>query len=232
MRFFGTLILSILLQTTNSWAQKAVLVEEVAPTPVYGTKNSSTTSTRVREESKNGSYIVQKQSLRELFSKGSDYSSLQALRADRRMAVGVETFGRLGMIGFDVELNVGPDDSVTAGLGGGPGYNALSLGGKHLFGGGRFSPYLGFALAHWGSSGQGKINGTTPGFLEDKFLTEREINSGHFAKDFLIPSLGLQMTQLEGPSAGAALFAEVLFLFDASTMDQVPTGALGALYNF
>ena len=224
MRLLYVVVTSMLLQAQAAFGQHATLIEEAPPTTASSRQS-------MREESKKGSYVIQKQSLRSLF-KGGEYHSIEAMRMDRRLGVGVETFGRLGMIGFDTEINLMADDSATAGLGGGPGYNALSLGWKHIFGGARLAPYAGFSLAHWASTGKGKIEGTMPGFLEDKFLTDREISSGHFSKNFLIPSLGLQMTQLSGPSAGGALFAEVLFLFDASTMDQVPTGALGALYYF
>lgn len=203
---------------------QAVLVEDLGSARPNGSEH-------VKEESKKGSYLVESRRLRELFQ-GGEYESLSDLRSHRRVGIGVEGLGRLGMMGLDVEMNFGDMDSATAGIGGGPGYNGLSLGWKHFFGGMSVSPYAGFALSRWSSGGGSSIEGTTPRYLQDKFLTDEEKNTGKFGKNFFVPSIGLQYFELQGPSAGAALFAEILMLVDASTMDQAPTAALGALYYF
>jgi hypothetical protein len=218
MRWFLILI-AILFSFETALAQ-AVLVEE-----------AGAAVSPAKEESKKGSYLVESRKFSDIFRTGS-YDSVQAMRSDRRVGVGIETFGRLGVLGLDVELNYGPMDSATVGIGGGPGYNSFSLGAKHVFGGSRLSPYAGLSFTRWSGNSKTRFDGTTPAYLEDKFLTEDEENSGQFAKNFFVPNIGLQFNQLEGRSAGAVLFAEVLFLVDSSTMDYIPTGALGALYFF
>lgn len=217
-------LLFLILISVRQVRAQAVLVEEVPPEKT-GARG------QVTEQTRQGSYLRESRSLRDVF-KGGEYLSVEAMRSDRRVGVGVETFGRLGAIGLNVELNYGPSDSATAGIGGGPGYSSVSLGGKHVFGGARFSPYATLSFTRWSAGSGGRLDGTTPAYLEGRFLTDQEKESGRFAKNFLVPGIGAQFNQLEGPSAGAALFAEVIFMVEASTMDYVPTGALGALYFF
>lgn len=221
-----------------------ILIEETKPVLSLPSVQSSGTSRRgggsrplpsvfgVREESKNGSYIRQPSSLRDFFRRGGDYATVDAMRLDRKVGVGVESFGRMGVLGLNFELNYGDFDSATAGVGGGPGYNSFGLGWKHTFPGSQLTPYMGVGFARWTGTSQGQMSGTIPGYLESKFLDDEEKASGRFGKNFLVPSVGLQFNQLHGPSSGAALYAEVLFLLETSSMKQMVTGALGALYFF
>jgi hypothetical protein len=191
------------------------------PAPVFGRQ----------QESKTGSYVREQSTLRDIF-RGGDYASVEAMRTNRKVGVGVESFGRMGVLGLNIELNFGSNDSATTGVGGGPGYNSFGMGWKHTFSGATITPYAGMGFARWTGTGNGKMDGTIPGYLESKFLDEDEKQTGRFGKNFLVPSIGIQFNQLHGPSSGAALFAEVIFLIETSSMKQLPTGSVGALYFF
>lgn len=177
--------------------------------------------------------LGESKSLAELYT-GQEFSSAVEMRSRRRVGVGVVTAGQLGLIGALIELNFSPIDSFVTGFGGGPRFNALAFGWKHVFGGKSISPYATLGYAHWyNSSSKGSpIDKTNPGILGSKFLNAEEKQSGIFAKDFFIPSIGLQYNQLVGPSVGTSFFAEVVLLMEASDLSPVPTGALGALYYF
>lgn len=222
---FWTLI-SLLISLSAMAAP--VLIEETGPAR---TMPSLKSNSRVREESSSTSFLRRPGTLRDVFKPG-EYTNAETLRKDRRLGVGVETFGRYGVVGIGFEMNFTALDSATAGFGGGPGYNSVGLGWKHLFGGEALSPYAGFGVARWTGTSKTRVMDSNPRYLESKFLDDKEKNSGQFGKNFLVPSLGLQLNKLRGPSSGAVLFGEIVLLIEASTMAQVPTAAFGAMYFF
>jgi hypothetical protein len=227
---FGRLLMvftAVFVVSTIVQAQ-AVLVEEGQA--LLGPNAGKTR--QVREEKKNGSYLMNSEaSLRGLL-RGGQYGSFEHMRSDRRVGVGVEIFGRLGAVGLNFELNYTPVDAAMVGIGGGPGYNSVALGWKHILGGEALTPYFSTTLAHWSGNTKSSMDGTNPHYLEDRFLSANEKASGQFSHFFAVPAVGVQYNKLAGPSAGAALYAEFMFVVEASTMAQAPTGAIGALYYF
>jgi hypothetical protein len=185
------------------------------------------------KETKESSWFSSPTSLSENFS-GGTYDDTLSMRSQRRVGAGFQVGGQAGMAGINLELNITPENSALLGFGGGPKYNSFSLAWKYIFGGNLVAPYFSTTLSRWynSSKGSANFNESNPGFLADKFLTGDERRSGIFGKDLLIPALGLQMNLLKGQYAGFSLYAEVMLVFNLSSLDQVPTGAMGSMYYF
>lgn len=227
---FGRLIIAItaVVMVSLMAQAQAVLVEEGQA--LLGPNAGKTR--QVREEKKNGSYLMNSDSSLRGLLRGGQYGSFEQMRSDRRVGVGVEMFGRLGAVGINFELNYTPVDAAIAGIGGGPGYNSVALGWKHILGGETLTPYFATTVAHWSGNTKSSLDGSNPHYLEERFLSAKEKASGQFSHFFAIPAVGIQYNKLAGPSAGAALYAEFMLVVETSTMAQAPTGALGALYYF
>lgn len=195
----------------NSYGQKAVLLDETTGMP---------------------------QNLKTNLPKAEDneefFDSAAELREKRRVAAGILTAGQLGLVGAVVELNYSKQHAAVIGFGGGPRYNSLLLQYKYHFGGRNLTPYATFGYARWyNNTRQDKeFRSSTPGFLANKYLTEEERASGVFGKDFLVPSFGVQYTQLFGNAVGTSVYAEIMMLLGTAQFDQAPTGALGFLFYF
>lgn len=159
-----------------------------------------------------------------------DYVDLYQLRSARRMGVGVEVLGRLGMVGVDFDFNFDPAHSATAGIGAGPQYFSYSLGYKHVLTGNNLSPYVGVALNRMTAGSGTPMTESTPGWINDYFLTDADRTDKGFQKNFISPQLGLQFTQFYGPSAGGSFFFEVLLMYEIETRRTAPVGALGMMY--
>lgn len=217
------------------FAAPAVLIEE---NPSPGRIQSIEVDGKVVGSSGSGwvkrdKALSESRSLREVYA-DHEFSTALDLRARRRVGVGFSMAGQTGIGGALIELNFSPANSVVTGFGGGPRYNALALEWKHVFGGRSISPYSTLGYSHWYSSSSkaAPLERTTPGYLGSRFLTSDEKQTGIFAKDFLIPSAGLQFNQLSGPYVGTSIFVEVLFMMEASELSPMPTGSLGMLYYF
>lgn len=158
------------------------------------------------------------------------WSSLAELRARRRVGVGASFLGRAGFIGLDAELNLHPQHSLIASIGGGPGYDGASVGYKWTIFDGSWHPTMSFALAGW-SADDLRLNheSAIPAFFRP--------NPGQPASDpvrqiYFIPGVGLQTLQLAGDGVGGMIFVEVLLFTELPTFAVSPTGSVGAKYFF
>ncbi len=155
------------------------------------------------------------------------------LKRKRRMAIGAQAAGSLGMGGVMLELNFDPTVAISIGYGGGEGFQAVAFQGRYILGGDWLLPYAAIGYAHWATSGRSsKIETTRPNLLGERLLTDDEKQQGEFGKHLIYPAFGLQLMQLKGPYAGFSFYAEVLVLFDAFHFLAAPTGAIGMLYYF
>jgi hypothetical protein len=159
----------------------------------------------------------------------NSYSDNLALREARKIGLGFEAGGVLGLYGFNIEINFEDENGAIAGVGGGDGYNSVHMAWKHVFLGDTIAPYTTAGYAHWYNTGGGNFRNSS---VLDRVLTDAEKNTGKFSADFLTGSLGLQFVQLNGRYAGASLFAEITLLGDIERPTIVPTGAVGAGYYF
>lgn len=166
----------------------------------------------------------------EAIKEGSTGRELKTLR---RVAVGVQALGALGLGGVQMELNFNPKWAGTIGFGGGSGFRALEVQAKHVLAGEWLLPYATFGYTRWESTRNlGRIDKTTPSILGERILTDGERASGEFSKDLFYTSFGLQLMQLKGKWAGYSIYAEGIILVDFSTFVASPTGTLGMLYYF
>lgn len=155
-----------------------------------------------------------------------------SLRKMRRVGVGLQAAGALGLWGATLDLNFTPQVSVTAGYGGGQGFQSFEAQAKYVFGGTWIMPYMTFGYARWSSTANGAITTTNPPLLGDRLLSDGEKASGVFAKNILYPGIGLQYMQLDGDYAGTSVYLEATVLMDIGRLVAAPTGALGAAYYF
>ena len=149
---------------------------------------------------------IEKRTLRQISSE-RDYISLFELKSHRRMGIGAELMGRLGMVGITFDFNFSGNHAATAGVGAGPQYYSYSLGYKRTLNDTSLAPYTGLSL-------------TRIQLREERVLQ----------KMLMAPQLGLQYTQFYGPSAGATMFMEVLFLYDFEARKTAPAAAFGMMY--
>ncbi len=155
------------------------------------------------------------------------------LRKLRRAAVGAQAAGALGFGGALIEINFNSTWGLTAGFGGGEGFQAYEIQSKYVLAGDWLMPYMSFGFAHWKSIGHtGHISKTNPAILGEKLLNEDEKAAGEYAKNLLYPGIGLQYLQLKGDWAGSSVYAEITILLDVGNFVAAPTGSLGFLYYF
>jgi hypothetical protein len=155
------------------------------------------------------------------------------LRKLRRVGIGLQAAGTLGLGGAVLDLAFTPHWSVDAGFGGGSGFQAVKFEGKYVLAGDWLMPYMNFGFTRWSSTGNsGPITKTTPGLLADRLLSQDERSAGQFEKNLLYPGIGLQFMQLSGDWAGSSLYTELTVLMDLGTFVAAPTGSLGFLYYF
>lgn len=155
------------------------------------------------------------------------------LRMKRRMGVGVEGAGPLGVGGVILELNFSAQSGLLAGFGGGTGFQSYTFQYKRVLGGEWLLPYLGAGFARWSSFENSKpIKDTTPSILSDKLMSEDDKAAGRISETLLYPVAGLQYMQLDGDWAGVSAFVELVLLVDVVDFVAAPTGTVGVGYYF
>jgi hypothetical protein len=214
------LVFIMLFSPRLGFATPAVLIEEGNKSDISGWK----TMEKPVSEGKSIIKMYEEQEFEDAF----------ALRAKRRVGVGLSLEGQAGFYGSLIELNFTPEDSAVTGFGGGSQYSSFSLQWKHVFGGSVVTPYSAFGFNRWFSlSGNAKsIGKTNPPFLGSKFLTAEEKATGRFEKNLISPAVGLQYYQLDGPYKGLGVFVELVLLMEVADLAPVATGGIGTLYYF
>lgn len=210
---------------TGSTVEQYFPRKQVKAAQVKPVRKAVEPSDEAKEESADGSEEV-----RQPYKEADD--GLQ-LRQMRRVGVGVQAAGALGLGGVVLDLNFAPQWSVTTGFGGGSGFQAFEFQAKYVLSGTWIMPYATFGYSRWYSVGtSGPIGSTNPPVLGDRLLNDSERATGQFAKNLLYPGLGLQFTQLHGEWAGTSIYAELTVLLDVGDAVAAPTGALGIAYYF
>ncbi|MEQ1875006.1 MAG: hypothetical protein ABL958_00075 [Bdellovibrionia bacterium] len=157
-----------------------------------------------------------------------------SMRKVRRAGIGASANGPLGFMGANLELNFTDRWGFGGGFGGSSNYQAFTFQIKHVLAGEWLLPYLSLGYSKWYTAGspKGPIRETTPAFLAQRFMSDREKDTGDFAVHFLYPSFGLQYVQLTGPWAGFSVFADMVLLVEIEDFESVATGTLGMMYYF
>lgn len=194
------------------------VITEIVPVKAYGAKKQASRQTE-QEATTHQTY--------------KEAETGVELRKLRRVGVGLQAAGTMGLVGAILELNLNPSWGFVAGYGGAEGYQALTMAAKYVLSGDSFLPYVSFGYTRWASVGKsGYINKTTPSLLADRLLSSDEKAAGEFQKSLLVPSIGIQFIQLSGDYAGTSIFAQIDILMDVGSFVAAPTGSLGLLYYF
>jgi hypothetical protein len=152
-------------------------------------------------------------------------------RDQRKLGLGMGLGGTLGFAGLQMELNFAPETSFLGGFGIAPRYQSYVFEIKRAIPSKWFMPYAAAGFGQWYTTGKGgPIHSTTPGFLADRFLSDKQKASGQFSESFIFPSLGVQYLQLNGEWAGFSAYAEVSLLVDLNDLVTAPTGGLGIIF--
>lgn len=150
----------------------------------------------------------------------------------RRAAVGLSAGGLAGRFGTDLQLNFTKEVSFLAGYGISTDFQSLFLGMRLNLVEWILTPYATGGYAQWYASKRRSVGKTTPGFLADRFLSQKEREEGRFHENLLFGSLGLEYMHPSGDFAGAAVYVEALMLADLDDLVTEPTVGLGARYYF
>ena len=154
------------------------------------------------------------------------------LRTIRRAGVSLVAAGELGLGGGKIELNLTPQWSFSAGVGGSSDFSAFSFQVTRYLSGTNFLPYTGVGIARWYGNNDGPIGNTTPSILSDTLMSSGDKASGKIRELLITPKLGLQYLAPNGEYAGYGFFAEVVLFVDIQDLVMAPTGALGVSYYF
>ncbi len=221
---FLSILSATLLSTTvmgwslSAWSQQSILIEE-EEFPDYREDSS-------RKNSSSSKYSI---------GKGyRSYNSADELRADRHVGLGIEGFGKLGLIGFTGELVLADGHSALVGFGGGRKYSCLQAGWRYSFTGINLIPFAGVAYSKWfNNSNTGRFTSDSdPDFLTKKLLSDEEIATGYFSVDTLSPSVGLQYYFLNDTAAGISLHWELMMLLSVRNFQRAFGGAVGVTFYF
>ena len=160
----------------------------------------------------------------------SHASSNLKLRDERKIGLGSQIGGGLGVAGLDLEINVDSENSVIAGVGSGTGYGTFQVLWRHSFEGQYLTPYTTAGWSRWyNSSSTSEYKNS---LILDRVLNDSDRASGRFGVDFLTVSAGMQYHQLSGDLMGLSFFADFTLLSAISNPSIVPTGTLGSIYYF
>lgn len=159
------------------------------------------------------------------------YESTLKMRTHRKVGTGVSVGGALGLMGFNVELNVEDADGAIAGFGQGQGYNSVQLAWKHAFEGDYLAPYFTAGYSRWYNS-SGSTSAAQESDILDRVLTAEEKKSGRFGTDFVNSAFGLQYNQLSGDFRGLSIYGELMAMYEVKRSVLLPTGTVGAIYYF
>lgn len=156
------------------------------------------------------------------------------MRTTRRVGIGLTGGGAAGTIGTNLELNFSDESGIVLGFGGGsPSFQSFWVQYKGVLTGDWLLPYYTLGYTHWENYGkQYPVSETTPGFLAEKFMSEKEKREGRINENLLLPGFGLQYVKLGGSFAGSSLYLEVQVLIDIADFIAAPTASFGYLYYF
>lgn len=156
------------------------------------------------------------------------------MRARRRVGIGTQAVGALGLGGIIVELNFNDRSGIVGGFGGGsPAFQAWTVQYKRVLAGEWLLPYMSAGFARWNNfEPRPGIAESTPGILEERLMSQSDKQKGVINEYLLYPAFGIQYFQLSGEWAGFSMFAEFDILFDVVDFVAAPTGALGISYYF
>lgn len=158
------------------------------------------------------------------------FSSNLDLREKRRIGVGTQVGGGLGIAGVNIEINVDSENTAVAGAGTGQGYGTFQLLWKRSWEGKYFTPYTTAGWSRWYNSDTSDDHKKS--LILDRSLSNEQKETGRFGIDFVNLSVGMQYQELSGDWVGTSFFVEFGLLGPLRALAPIPTGAVGAIYYF
>lgn len=159
------------------------------------------------------------------------YDSNYELKTYKKLGLGVSTGGLTGGFGFNLEVNIQPQDALAFGIGAGKAYNSFHIAWKHNYEAAYLSPYTKVGYANWFNSNS-QSNSASSSDILNRVLSENQIKENKFSANFLAAGMGLEYNQLEGELAGVNFFGELMVLGELNTSIYLPTAGLGLTYFY
>lgn len=157
-------------------------------------------------------------------------SSTEVYRGPR-VGAGALAGSVVGGLGAQLELKLGPEQSLQFAFGGGSGFSVFGLSTRNYFSQGAISPFWSLGLTRWSGSGEA-MGSFAPNYLSERLLSDSEESSGRWQKVLGHLSAGAQFNLLTGPSAGNSIFLSADVLLVSQPIDAIPTLGLGWVRYF
>lgn len=159
------------------------------------------------------------------------YDSNYELKAYKKIGLGLSTGGMTGGLGFNLEVNLQPEDALAFGIGAGKAYNSFHIAWKHNYEAAYLSPYTKVGYANWFNSNS-KSESASSNDILDRVLSENQIKENKFSANFLAAGMGLEYNQLEGELSGVNFFGELMVMGELNSSIYLPTAGLGLTYFY
>lgn len=159
------------------------------------------------------------------------YDSNYELKNYKKIGLGVSTGGLTGALGFNLEVNILPQDAFVFGIGSGKAYNSFHMAWKHNFESEYLSPYTKVGYSNWFNSNSSTAEASSSDILR-RVLSENQIKENKFSANFLAAGMGLEYNQLEGELSGVNFHGELLVLGELNSSVYLPTAGLGMTYFY
>jgi hypothetical protein len=189
--------------------------EALATVPVYGAESSASgSSSRPRQRSRT--------MRRQASSSGYDPS-------DRVMGIGLVGAGAYGIFGAELEFVFNPEWTGGIGIGTGMAYSSWGVFTRYFFKQGSLSPFFQAGYSHWQLSGRpGEGEKVQPGYLAERFLSDKNGIKANATAHILYPGLGVLF---QHPS-GLGVMAQLQYFISAPSFQGAPAGSFGFYYSF
>lgn len=151
----------------------------------------------------------------------------QEQRMQKRFGVGLSAGGGAAKLGFEVDVNLTEDFSLSGTWGTGFDYSTFAVRGRYFLLGNSLSPYLGLGLARWWSNGT-REKDFSPAILKNEFLADGKNTEDGFSVFILYPTVGVQFLHSSGFSASF----ELEYMFRMFTLANGTYAGLGAHWYF
>lgn len=159
------------------------------------------------------------------------YDSNYDLKNHKKIGLGLSTGGLTGGLGFNMEVNVVPEDALTFGIGAGKAYNSFHLAWKHNYEAAYLSPYFKAGYSNWFNSNSSSSEASSSDILR-RVLSKSQIENNKFSANFIAGGMGLEYNQLEGELSGVNFYGELLILGELNSSVYLPTAGLGLTYFY
>lgn len=159
------------------------------------------------------------------------YDSNYELKTYKKIGLGVSTGGLTGGFGFNLEVNLQPEDALAFGIGSGKAYNSFHIAWKHNYEAAYLSPYTKVGYSNWFNSNGSSGDASSSDILK-RVLSENQIKENKFSANFLAAGMGLEYNQLEGELAGVNFYGELMVLGELNSSVYLPTAGLGLTYFY